>query len=53
MPSIPEQRAIAAMLDGVDEALERARSERDAIQSLKASAADALLSGRVRVGVGD
>ena len=52
LPPLPEQQAIAAALDGVDEAIGQARQERDGLQLLKASAADALLSGRVRVGVG-
>ena len=49
-PPQSEQLAIAAVLDGVDGAIEHARQERDALQLLKASAADALLTGRVRVG---
>ena len=51
LPSRPEQQAIAAMLDGVDDAIKRAHEERSGLQSLKASASDALLSGRVRVKV--
>ena len=50
LPSLAEQQAIAGLLDCVDEAIERARWEREGLQSLKASAADALLTGRVRVG---
>ena len=34
----------------VDEAIEQTRQERDGLQLLKASTADALLTGRVRVG---
>ena len=49
LPSLPEQRDIAAVLDGVDTALGRAHEERDTLQSLKASAADVLLAGQVRV----
>lgn len=45
-----EQRAITATLDSVDAAIERAREERAALQSSKASTADVLLTGRVRVG---
>ena len=41
---------IAAALDGVDDAIEQVRRERNGLQLLKASAADALLMGRVRVG---
>ena len=49
LPPLTEQRAIAGMLDSVGEAIERAREERVALQAVKASASDALLSGRVRV----
>ena len=49
LPTVPEQQAIAELLDGVDRAIEGGREERDSLQSLKASAADALLTGRVRV----
>ena len=48
-PPLEEQQAIAAALDGVDGAIERAREERARLHSLQASAADALLTGRVRV----
>ena len=50
LPSLPEQRTIAAALDVFDEAIAQARRERDGLQLLKESAADALLTGRVRVG---
>ena len=50
LPSLTEQRAIVAMLDGVDEAIERDRASTTVLRSLKASAAGALLTGRVRVG---
>ena len=52
IPDVPlaEQRVIAGMLDNVDAAIERAREERAALQSSKVSVADALLTGRVRVG---
>ena len=46
---LPEQRAIAAVLDSVDATIERARQERCELRSLQASTADALLTGRVRV----
>ena len=49
LPSLPEQRTIAAMLDGVAGAIARAREERDRFRSLKEATADALLTGRVRV----
>ena len=51
LPPLPEQRAIGATLDSVDAAIEGARAERAALQSSKASTANALLTGRVRVGV--
>ena len=47
LPSRLEQQAIAAMLDGVSEVIKQTREERAGLQSLKASAADALLTGRV------
>ena len=49
LPPLPEQRTIADMLDSVDDAIGRAREERDGLQSLQASASDALLTGRVRI----
>ena len=52
LPPLSEQQAIAAMLDAIDNTIERTRDERDALQALKASAAEALLSGRVRVSSG-
>ena len=53
LPPMAEQCAIVAALDGVDAAIERHRDETSVLQSLKASAADALLTGRVRVGAGE
>ena len=50
LPPLPEQQAIAATLDGVDATLEKAYRERDGLGLLKESTADALLTGRVRVG---
>ena len=52
-PPTAEQRAIAAALDGVDGAIEQACEERAGLHSLQASAADALLTGRVRVRVSE
>ena len=51
LPPLLEQHAIARVLDSVDATIERARAERAALRSSKASIADALLTGRVRVGV--
>ena len=45
-----EAVSIASALNGVEDTLEEAREERARLQSLQASAADALLTGRVRVG---
>ena len=49
LPPLDEQQAIVAALAGVDASLEESRSGTDVLRSLAASAADALLSGRVRV----
>ena len=51
LPSTAEQKAISAAFGGVDETIEQIRQERDGLESLKVSAADALLSGRVRIRV--
>ena len=48
VPPLPEQRAIADALQSVDAAIAHGRSKTDVLVSLKASAAEALLSGRVR-----
>ena len=53
LPPLPEQRAMAAVLDGVDAAIERGHGEWERLQALKASASDALLTGRVRFEVPD
>ena len=49
LPSFPEQRAIAEALSSIDEAVERASIDMNVLQSVKASAADALLTGTKRV----
>ena len=49
LPPWAEQRAVAAVLDGVDDSIERAREERAALAVAATSVADALLTGRVRV----
>ncbi len=48
-PSRPEQDSIVEMLGGLDLTLKAVRQERDGLQSLKTSTADALLTGRARV----
>lgn len=50
VPTVAEQQAITGLLDSVDEALEQARNQTNVLQCLKESTADALLTGRVRVG---
>ena len=52
LPLPLEQRAITGLLDSVDKTIGQTRREREALLWLKASAADALLSGRVRVATG-
>ena len=53
LPPLPEQEATAKLLDGVDVTLAAARREREGLQLLKESTADALLTGRVRAEVGE
>ena len=52
LPLPPEQRAIATMLDRVSGAIDRNHEAGDGLRSLKESAADALLTGRLRVASG-
>ena len=49
LPSLPEQQAIAAILESVDESIEKGRGAGERLRKLKESASDALLTGRVRV----
>ena len=49
LPPLAEQQAIAGLLDGVDVTVAEAKREREGLQLLKESTADALLTGRVRV----
>ena len=49
LPTVQEQRAIAGALDAIDEAIESGSAERDRLTVMKASASDALLTGRLRV----
>ncbi|MXY80347.1 MAG: hypothetical protein F4Y94_11880, partial [Chloroflexi bacterium] len=50
LPPLNEQHAIAAALDGVQAAITHGLDVRAALQSWKATTADALLTGRMRVG---
>ena len=52
LPDSVEQGVIASMLDTADEAVVKGKKHMDALLSLKASAVDALLTGRVRVPAG-
>jgi restriction endonuclease S subunit len=49
VPTLQEQQTIAGLLGGVDATIAEAKQERDGLQLLKASAADALLTGRVHL----
>ena len=49
LPTMLEQSGISAILDGLEAAMERERKELERQQVLKASAADAMLTGRVRI----
>ena len=49
-PGLDEQRTIVAVLDGIDDTLDRSHTERDGLHSLGSSASNALLTGRVRTG---
>ena len=49
LPPLVEQQAIAALRDRVDDVIDGLREEQDRLQAMKASTADALLAGRVRV----
>ena len=54
LPSLVEQQTVAAVLDIVEVTLERARKAQDSLLSLKGSAADALLTGRMQIkGIGE
>ena len=49
LPLLPEQQAMTEVLDGVDKAIGLAYEERECMQAFQASAADALLTGQVRI----
>ena len=51
LPPLDEQGTVVAALDGIDDTLDRSRTERDRLHSLKSSASNALLTGHVRVSV--
>ena len=51
LPPLDEQGTVVAALDGIDDTLDRSRTERDRLHSLKSSASNALLTGRARVSV--
>ena len=48
LPPLTEQRAIVAVLDGIEQALKVVQDEWEGLLLLKASTAEALLKGRVR-----
>ena len=50
LPPILEQLTMATMLDSVDDTMVRGRTETEMLRALKASAADVLLTGQVRLG---
>ena len=49
LPAVREQKAIASLLNAAELALEEAKRERDGLELLKGSTADAFLTGRVRI----
>ena len=49
LPPLAEQETVAAMLNGVDNTIERGREQRDVLQLMKTATSDALLTGHVRV----
>ena len=51
LPSVSEQDQLVALLSSVGHFAQRVSNDRDRLQSLKNSTADALLTGRVRVDV--
>ena len=51
LPPLPEQRAIASLLDSIDQSIQKERESGDRLRKLKESTSDALLTGRVRVAV--
>ena len=48
LPHLTEQRAIAGSVAAINKAIESGRAERKRLEAMKASAADALLTGRLR-----
>lgn len=52
LPPLPEQAAIARVLDSLDDTIETSITTRDTLTNVKVSTAEALLTGRRRVAVG-
>ena len=48
LPTMSEQQALAGALDAISETIESGSKERDRLQAMKASVADALLTGQLR-----
>ena len=53
LPPLPEQQAIAAILESMDESIDSGRGAGEGLRKLKESVSNALLTGRVRVAVRD
>jgi len=49
LPPLPEQQAIADTVDAIDDAIQNYRMQTNNLQALKDAAAEALLTGRMRV----
>ena len=48
-PPLSEQLAVGSTIEAIDDAIRSGREERDRLQAMKDSAADALLTGRLRI----
>ncbi len=49
LPPLSEQEQIADVVDGIESSIKESRAQTEVLRSLKASAAEALLTGKVRV----
>ncbi len=49
LPPLPEQEQIADVVDGIESSIKESRMQAEVLRSLKVSAAEALLTGKVRV----